>query len=273
MQVTWHGSEIQINQANYLKKVLEHFQMTNAKLTLTPLLNNWDPKLNAGKAMAAEITHYQSIIELLLYLMIGTHPDIAFAVTNLSQFCTNPSEDHYKAALHICHYLVGTQDYTVVYSKTSDKGLYSVPIGLLIKSGNFFKLARGIICWQSYAQKSIALSSTEVEYMAISNCSRQAVWIKTLIEEIGFWLKAIPIYGDNQGLIFISSNAVQEKQIKHIDICYHYIHKLIGAKQVDLYFVPGEMNPANIFTKNLAKVKFTQFQNQMGLDFNKSKST
>ena len=80
-----------------------------------------------------------------------------------------------------------------------------------------------------------------------------------MIEEIGFWLKAVPIFGDNQGLIFIGSNAIQEKQTKHIDIHYHYIRELIGAKQVDLYFVPGEMNPADIFTKNLAKVKFTQF--------------
>ena len=151
--------------------------------------------------------------------MIGTHPDIAFAVTNLSQFCTNPSEDHYKAALHICRYLVGAQDYKLVYSKTGDKGFVAYldfdwaanKIRHQSVTGNFFKLARGIICWQSYAQKSIALLSTEAEYMAISDCSRQAVWIKTLIEGIGFWLKAIPIFGDNQGLIFIGSNALQEK--------------------------------------------------------------
>ena len=77
--------------------------MTNTKAALTPLPGNWNPR--------DEITHYQSIIGSLLYLMIGTHPDISYAVTHLSQFSTNPSEDHYKAALHVCRYLVGTQDY------------------------------------------------------------------------------------------------------------------------------------------------------------------
>jgi hypothetical protein len=103
--------------------VLEQFQMTNAKVTQTPLPSNWDPKKNKGKATAAEITRYQSMIGSLLYLMIGTHPDIFYAVMHLSQFSMNPSEDHYKAALHICRYLAGTQDYKLVYGKTANKGL------------------------------------------------------------------------------------------------------------------------------------------------------
>ena len=89
------------------------------------------------------------------------------------------------------------------------------------------KLADGIICWQSYAQKTTALSSTEAEYMALSDYSKQAVWIKTLIEELGFCLTAVPIYGDNQVTIFIASNAMQESCTKHIDIWYHYIRELI----------------------------------------------
>jgi nitrogen regulatory protein PII-like uncharacterized protein len=139
-------------------------------------------------------------------------------------------------------------------------------------TGYFFKLANGIISWCSHAQKTVALSSTETEYMAISDCSRQAVWIKTMIEELGIWLKAVPVYDDNQGSIFIASNPVQESHTKHIDIRYHYIHELIGAKEVELMFVPGEMNPANMFTKNLQKVKFLRFRNQLGLDFEDSPS-
>jgi hypothetical protein len=123
MRVQRQGLDITINQVDYLKKVLEQFQMTDAKSTQTLLPSNWDLKENKGKALAAEITHYQSIIGSLLYLMIGTCPDISYAVTHLSQFTTNPSEDHYKAAMHICCYLAGTQDYKLVYSKTADKGL------------------------------------------------------------------------------------------------------------------------------------------------------
>ena len=107
----------------------------------------------------------------------------------------------------------------------------------------------------------------EAEYMAISDCSRQAIWIKTLLKELGIKIRSILIYGDNQGSIFIASNAVQESRTKHIDICYHYICQLVVAKEVELQFMPGEMNPTDMFTKNLQKIKFTQFQNQLGLEF------
>ena len=262
-----HRTGITIDQCDYLEKVLTRFQLTDAKPAITPLPTSWEPKANTGKATAAEITCYQSIIESLLYLMIGTRPDIAFAVTHLSQFSTNPTEDHYKAAQHVCHYLVGTHDYKLVYIREEDKGLVAYTdsdwaadkIQQHSVTGYFFKLANGIILWRSHAQKTVALSSTEAEYMAISDCSRQAIWIKPLIKELGIKIRSIPIYGDNQGSIFIASNAVQESRTKHINIHYHYICELVVAKKVELQFVPGEMNPANMFTKNLQKIKFTQF--------------
>jgi hypothetical protein len=99
----------------------------------------------------------------------------------------------------------------------------------------------------------------EAEYMAMSNCSCQVVWIKTLIEELGIKLNAIPLYGNNQGAIFIASNPVQESHTKHIDIRYHYICEVIADKKVDLMFMPGEINPADTFTKNLGKIKFDKF--------------
>jgi hypothetical protein len=258
--------------------VLKRFQMTNAKATQTPLPSNWDPKGNKGKAMAAEITCYQSIIGSLLYLMIGTRPDISYAVMHLSQFTMNPSEDHYKAALHICRYLAGIQDYKLVYSKTADKSLMAYmdsnwaadKIWCQSATGYFFKLADSIISWRSHAQKTVALSSTEAEYMALSDCSCQAIWIKTMLEELGIRLKNVPIYGDNQGSAFIASNPVQESCTKHINIWYHYIHELVAAKKVEVMFVPGKMNPADMFTKNLQKVKFLKFQKQLGLDFEDS---
>ena len=197
--------------------------------------------------------------------MIGTRPDIAFTVTHLLQFSTNHTEDHYKAAQHICHYSVGTCDYKLVYTHEGDKGLVAYTdsdwaadkIQHRSITGYFFKLANGIILWRSHAQKTIALSSTEAEYMAISDCSRQVIWIKTLIKELGIKIRSILIYGDNQGSIFIASNAVQESRTKHIDIHYHYICELVVAKEVEIQFMPGEMNPTNMFTKNLQKIKFT----------------
>jgi hypothetical protein len=70
--------------------------MTNAKSAPTPLPLNWFPQLNKGKASPELLRQYQSIIGSLLYLMIGTRPDIAFAVTKLAQFSANPSQEHFE---------------------------------------------------------------------------------------------------------------------------------------------------------------------------------
>jgi len=81
-------------------------------------------------------------------------------------------------------------------------------------TGFFVSLASGIVCWQSRLQKTVALSSTEAEYMAMSDTCRQIVWIQSLFQELGYDLVPTPICGDNQGSIFIGSNPVQEQQTK-----------------------------------------------------------
>jgi hypothetical protein len=128
-------------------------------------------------------------------------------------------------------------------------------------------LASAPISWTSRAQKTVALSSTEAEYMALSDCSRQVVWVRTLLGELGYHFKPIPICGDNQGSIFIASNPVTEKRSKHIDIRYHYIRDVIRKGIVEVYFIEGEENPADLLTKNLGHVKFQKFRALYGLEF------
>ena len=135
------------------------------------------------------------------------------------------------------------------------------------QTGYFLKLANGIFSWTSRAQKTIAHSSTEAEYIALSDCSRQVVWIRNLLSEIGYNLSAIPICGDSQGSIFMSSNPVTESRSKHIDIRYHYIREVIERNLVEVYFIDGSDNPADMFTKNLGHVKFHKFRALLGLEF------
>ena len=149
MCITCTRTGITIDQCNYLEKVLTRFQLTcKGSNYSTP-----KPKANTGQATAAEITHYKSIIGSILYLMISTRPDIAFAVTHLLQFSTNPTKDHYKAAQHSCHYLVGTCDYKLDYTREEDKGLVAYTdsdwaadkIQRCSVTGYFFKLANKLL--------------------------------------------------------------------------------------------------------------------------------
>jgi hypothetical protein len=119
----------------------------------------------------------------------------------------------------------------------------------------------------SHTQKSIALSSTDAEYMAMSDCSRQATWIQMLLREIGFNIRQLPIYGDNQGSVFMVHNPVTDGWTKHIDTRYHYVRQQIKNGAVTVYYVRSDENPADIFTKPLGKVKFLKFREQLGLHF------
>jgi len=104
-----------------------------------------------------------------------------------------------------------------------------------------------------------SVSSTEAEYMALSDCSCQVVWMHTLLGELGYSLRPIPICGDNQGSIFIASNPVTEKGSKRIDIRYHYICEVIAHKLTELFFINGDENPTDLLTKNLGSIKFLKF--------------
>jgi hypothetical protein len=207
--------------------------------------------------------------------MLGTHSDICFAITKMSQFSANPSQEPLDKAMYICKYLAGTSRYALIYNGHSQKGLmvYTDSDWAADKAtrqsvtGYFFKIANGIFSWQSQAQKTVAQSSTKAEYMALSHCSRQAMWLKTMLTESGMPVKAVPIYGDNQGANFNASNSVQEKHIKHIDIQYYYIGECVQDGKVKLYYVEEINNPADLFTKNLGPIKFSKFRSQLSLEF------
>jgi len=112
-------------------------------------------------------------------------------------------------------------------------------------------LAQEITSWLSHKQKSVALSSTKVEYMALFDCSRQLVWTSNLLSEIGFDIPVPHLYGDNLGSLFWSTNPVQEKRSKHIVIQYHYVRDAIEDDKIKLYHIDGARNPADILTRNL----------------------
>jgi hypothetical protein len=148
----------------------------------------------------------------------------------------------------------------------SDSDWASNPITRWSVTGYFFQSASGPIIWRSRAQTTVAHSSTEAEYMALSDCSRQVSWICTIFLELDICLGPIPIYADNQGSIFIGSNPVQEIRTKHINVKYHYVHECIADKKIVLYHVPTEDNTADIFTKNLGRLKFEKFKQQLSIE-------
>ena len=230
MRIKYENGKIKLDQTAYLNKILKRFGMTDAKLAKTPLPTGYKPEPFQGTSTTKLRSDYQSLIGSLLYIMLGTRPDIAFAVTQMAKFASNPSDEHLNRAIYILRYLIGTRDYALVYDGNSNVGLHAYcdssygddrtdsDLKRRSTQGYFFKLADAATKWHSRTQKMVATSSTAAEYMALSDCVRDCAWYKTLFSELSKPIDFVPLYGDSKGAIFNAQNPVTQKGIKHIEI-------------------------------------------------------
>ena len=171
MKIQHTGKKLILDQHDYLNKIVTRFDLKGSYPVNTPLPTGYEPEENKGTATQAFRLEYQSVIGSLLYIMIGTWPDISFAVTKMAQFSANPSSKHMNAAKHILRYLNTTRSASIIYDGGSNKGLIafmdsdwaSDKIKHRSQTSFFFMIAGAIFLWQSQAQKTIALSSTEAE--------------------------------------------------------------------------------------------------------------
>jgi hypothetical protein len=149
----------------------------------------------------------------------------------MSQFSSNPTEDHLQKALYIVHYLIGTKSPCIKYDGASKTGFMAYSDTNWAgdhetrrsTSGYAIFLGDGIVSWLSRRQHKITLSSTEAEYVGMTEAAKQLSWIQNLLSELKFKLPAILLLVDNQGAMFLASNPAQEGRTKHIEILEHYI--------------------------------------------------
>ncbi|GKD98722.1 retrovirus-related pol polyprotein from transposon TNT 1-94, partial [Tanacetum coccineum] len=165
-------------------------------------------------------THYCGMIGPLMYLT-PIIPNLVFTVCMCAWYQAKPTEKHLHAIKRIFQYLKGTID-----------------MGL---------------CWSSKKQKSTAISSTEAEYIALSGCCAQILWIRSQLTNYVLKFNKIPLYCDNKSAIALCYNNVQPSRSKHIDVRYHFIKEQVENRVVELYFVRTEYQLADIFTKALPR--------------------
>ncbi|GKE41547.1 hypothetical protein Tco_1468831 [Tanacetum coccineum] len=120
-------------------------------------------------------------------------------------------------------------------------------------SGSMKLLGDILVSWSSNKQKSKAISSTEAEYLCLSGCCAQILWMRSQLTDYGFLFNKIPLYCDNMSVIALCFNNVQHSRSKHIDIRHHFIKEQVENGMVKLYFVRTEYQLADIFTKPLTR--------------------
>jgi len=272
--------KMHLSQKKYIEELLEKFDMKHAKTASTPM----DPNLKITKEMCPTTEDerlemknrpYRELIGGLIYLANATRPDIAFAASMLSRFCTNPGKDHWITAKRVLRYLKATSHYGITYTKDgrrlrayTDSDWAGDIDDRRSCSGNVLMLSTGPISWKSRKQTSVALSTMEAEYAALSEVSREIIYIKRLLVHMGFEkyvTSPIDVFCDNQSAIQLSKNAVFHKRSKHIDINFHFTRELVERKEIVIHYLQTDLMPGDILTKSLTKYKHDKCAEMLNL--------
>ncbi|GKC04482.1 retrovirus-related pol polyprotein from transposon TNT 1-94 [Tanacetum coccineum] len=230
-----------INQAKYAQEILKKHGMTSCDSIGTPMATK---HLDADLSYTlVDQTKYHSMVGALMYLT-SSRPDIVHATCYCARYQAKPTEKHLTAVKQIFRYL---------------KGSLSTSGGIQFLGGD------KLVSWSSKKQDCTSMSSAEAEYVSLSACCAQVLWLRTQLTDYGFHFDKIPMYCDSKAAIAISCNPVQHSRTKHIDVRYHFIKEQVEKGIVELFFVRTEYQLADLFTKALSEDRFKYLVRRLGM--------
>ncbi|GJY38373.1 retrovirus-related pol polyprotein from transposon TNT 1-94 [Tanacetum coccineum] len=271
LQISQSPRGIFINQSKYASEIVKKYGLNTTDYVDTPMIETkkLDEDLQ-GKPVDAIL--YCGMIGSLMYLT-ASRPDLNYDVCLCARYQAKPTEKHLQAVKRIFRYLNGTINMGLWYSKDTDMSLTAYADAdhagcqdtRRSTSGSAQFLGDKLVSWSSKKQKSTAISSTEAEYIALSGCCSQILWMRSQLTDYGFQFNKIPLYCDNKSAIALCCNNVQHSRAKHIDIRYHFIKEQVENGIVELYFVRTEYQLADIFTKPLPRERFNFLIDKLGM--------
>ena len=257
----------------YTRVLLEKFGMEDCNKVDTPQEVNGKIPLATPSCNIGSPEAYRKAVGSLVYLMSRTRPDIACAVRAVSEHLAAPTSVAWAALKRIFRYLKGTIDYGITYRASDvNMGMHGVSdadwggcintrrsvTGSLVYSGC------NLLMWRSTKQHTTALSSTEAEYMALTDTLKEVLWLKQLLGELGFGqFGPVTIFEDNAGCIKLSKNPIILSRSKHIDIKHHFIRDHVELGTVKIVHKPGTEVVADALTKGLSREVFQKHKNSM----------
>jgi len=267
---------LKLSQGKYAAQVLEKCGMVECNPIGTPL----EVGLQLVKANESDdALPYSEAVGSIMYLMVGTRPDLAFAIGKLSRFVSCYGKEHWAAIKRVLRYVKGSMDKGLVFDKNSFCVLQGFSdadwAGLEEKrrstTGFTFIFGGAAVSWGSKLQKTVALSTMEAEYMALCEASKEAVWLNKLVQSVASQGLQTAISGgpinikvDNSGCIDFSKKPVEHKRTKHIDIRYHFVREGITTVKVTLEHCATDDMVADPMTKKLGKTKHDKHVEAMG---------
>ena len=262
-----------ISQPSYLLEMLKKFRMENCNPVGTPLEPGRQFTKIDEEDVAFDTKIYQQAIGCLTYASVCTRPDISAAVGVLSQFMSQPSEAHWSGVKRVLRYIKGTLQYGLKFAAGdgtlrgySDADWAGDLDTRRSTSGYCFKIGNATVSWASKRQATVAKSTAEAEYVALSLASQEALWLRQLMKDVGFGVTgSTVIFEDNNGAIDLSRNAKYHNRTKHIDINHHFIRERVKSKELDVVHCPSKDMIADILTKGIPKVQFEKLRDLLGV--------
>ena len=261
-----------LTQKQYLKKVLQRFGMSEkTKPVSTPLAPHFKlsasqcPKTEEEREYMSKVT-YSNAVGSLMYAMVCTKLDISHAVGTVSRYMHYPGKGHWQVVKWILRYIHKTLDVGLIFEKDDMVGQHVVRYcdsdyaGDLDKRrstiGYVFTLAKEPVSWKSTLQSTVALSTTEAEYMAITEEVKEAIWLQGLLDDLGVGQKQVTVFCDSYSAIHLEKNQVYHARMKHIDVRYHFVREIIEEGEVLLQKIKTDDNLADMLTKVVTTINF-----------------
>ncbi|GJR67771.1 hypothetical protein Tco_0013836 [Tanacetum coccineum] len=218
-------------------------------------------------------TKYRSMVGALMYLT-ASRPDIIHATCYCARYQVRLTEKHLTVVKRIIWYLWNTINIGLWYPRETGFELIafrdSDHAGCLesqksTSGGIQFLGGDKLVSWLSKKQDCTSMSSAEAEYVSLSACCAQVLWLRTQLSDYSFHFDKIPMYCDSKEAIAISCNPVQHSRTKHIDVGYHFIKEHVEKGIVELFFVGTEYQLADLFTKALPEDRFKYLVRRLGM--------
>ena len=262
---------IYINQEPNARDLVARYKMTECRTRSTPLMH--DLRLSKGDSEPLDdSSKFAKLVGELSYLAVYTRPDLSKSVNSLAKFLNCPTIAHYQAALGIVRYLAGTTDLGIRYQRSDTQlhGYCDADFAADLDtrrstSAYVFIWHGGAISWGSLTQKTVAASTVEAEFMAISAAVKEALWMQKLMRSLSMDVSPMQIYSDSQGAIALAKGEAISARSKHIAVHYFFSRDRISRGEISLsYIKTGEM-AADVLTKALPSPMHTACIKHMGM--------
>jgi Reverse transcriptase (RNA-dependent DNA polymerase) len=297
---------ISIDQTEYATEIVEEFLFDDSKTYSTPM----DPQTvrNLHETPGRELTEEEETVYIRLLgklqYLCNTRADIVLAVSRLGSFTQSACHNHWKALIRVLGYIKGTVDFGIIYGRDNmdTKGVepldyYDVEHNVEAYAGTspmldtmafsdsdhaadprdrksikgfVFMVHGGAVSFSSRKLRSVARSTAEAEYIALSDATKQAMWTRKIVamtegqEEIE--VGSVPIlFGDNKGAIQLTRGLSNTSKIKHVDTAFHHVVDEVKQGSVKIYWIPGKKMLADGFTKALPRDAFERNREAIGI--------